>query len=43
MKRFKKFIAVCIAIILTLTPVTVSAQMNGIDISNWQSNINVTK
>ena len=43
MVRFKKFIAVCITIILTLTPVTVSAQMNGIDISNWQSNINVTK
>ena len=43
MVRFKKFIAACIAIILTLTPVTVSARMNGIDISNWQSDINVTK
>lgn len=43
MKRIKKLIAACIAMVMVLVPVTVSAQMNGIDISNWQSNINVTK
>ena len=43
MERFKKLIAVCIAMIMVLTPVSASAQMNGIDISNWQSNIDVTK
>ena len=43
MNRFKNLIAVCIAIVMVLTPVSASAQMNGIDISNWQSNIDVTK
>ena len=43
MKRFKNLIAVFLAMVMVLTPVSVSAQMNGIDISNWQSNIDVTK
>ena len=42
MKKFKKFIAVCIAMFMAISPATVSAQMNGIDISNWQSGINVS-
>ena len=41
MRKFKRFIAVCIAMLLMLTPVTVSAEMNGIDVSNWQSGINI--
>ena len=42
MKKFKKFIALCMASILLLSPVTVSAEMNGIDVSNWQSGINIS-
>ena len=41
MRKFKRFIAVCIAMLLMLTPVTASAEMNGIDVSNWQSGINI--
>ena len=41
MRKFKRFIAVCIAMLLMLTPVTVSAEMSGIDVSNWQSGINI--
>ena len=41
MRKFKRLIAMCIAMLLIATPVTVSAQMNGIDVSNWQSGINI--
>ena len=41
MRKFKRVIAWCIAMLLIATPVTVSAQMNGIDVSNWQSGINI--
>ena len=42
MKRFRKFVGVFIALLMVITPVTVSAEMNGIDISSWQSAINVS-
>ena len=42
MRKFKRFIAGCIAMLLMVTPATVSAQMNGIDVSNWQSGINIS-
>ena len=41
MRKFKRVIAMCIAMLLMVTPVTVSAQMNGIDVSNWQSGIDI--
>ena len=43
MRKFKRLLTLCVAMLLMLTPVSASAQMNGIDISNWQSNIDVTK
>ena len=42
MKRFRKFVGVFIALLMVITPVTASAEMNGIDISSWQSAINVS-
>ena len=41
MRKFKHFIVGCMAMLIMVTPVTVSAQMNGIDVSNWQSGINI--
>ena len=42
MRKFKRLLTLCVAMLLMLTPLNVSAQMNGIDISNWQSDINVS-
>ena len=42
MKRIRKVVGVFIALLMVITPVTVSAEMNGIDISSWQSAINVS-
>lgn len=41
MRKFKRVIAMCIVMLIMVAPVTVSAQMNGIDVSNWQSGINI--
>ena len=42
MRKFKRLLALCVAMLLVLTPLNASAQMNGIDISNWQSAIDVS-
>ncbi len=43
MKKSKKLIALVLSFILVSIPVTASANMNGIDVSNWQRGINVTQ
>lgn len=43
MKKSKKLIALFLSVMLVSIPVTVSANMNGIDVSNWQRGIDVTQ
>lgn len=43
MKKSKKLIAIFLSVMLVSIPVTVSANMNGIDVSNWQRGIDVTQ
>lgn len=43
MKKSKKLIAFFLAVMLVSIPVTASANMNGIDVSNWQRGIDVTQ
>lgn len=43
MKKIKKLIALFLSATLVSIPVTVSANMNGIDVSNWQRGIDVTQ
>lgn len=43
MKKIKKLIALFLSVTLVLIPVTASANMNGIDVSNWQRGIDVTQ
>lgn len=43
MKKSKKLIALFLSAMLVSIPVTASANMNGIDVSNWQRGINVSQ
>ena len=43
MKKSKKLIALFLSAMLVSIPVTASANMNGIDVSNWQHGINVSQ
>lgn len=43
MEKSKKLIALFLSVMLVSIPVTVSANMNGIDVSNWQRGIDVTQ
>lgn len=43
MKKSKKMIAFFLSAMLVSIPVTASANMNGIDVSNWQRGINVSQ
>ena len=43
MKKSKKLIALFLSVMLVSIPVTVSANMDGIDVSNWQRGIDVTQ
>ena len=43
MEKGKGLIALFLSVVLALTPVTASANMNGIDVSNWQRGIDVTQ
>lgn len=43
MKKSKKLVALVLSAMLVSIPVTASATMNGIDVSNWQRGINVSK
>lgn len=43
MKKIKKLTAFFLSAVLISIPVTASANMNGIDVSNWQAGIDVTQ
>lgn len=43
MKNCKKLVALFLSAMLISIPVTASANMNGIDVSNWQAGIDVTQ
>lgn len=43
MKNCKKLVALFLSVMLVSIPVTASANMNGIDVSNWQAGIDVTQ
>lgn len=43
MKKSKKLISLVLTAMLVSIPVTASANMNGIDVSNWQRGINVSQ
>lgn len=43
MKKSKKLVALVLSAMLVSIPVTANANMNGIDVSNWQHGINVSQ
>lgn len=43
MKKSKKLVTLVLSVMLVSIPVTASANMNGIDVSNWQHGINVSQ